>query len=143
MVSNSARKPFTVLAASAAVSLLAAGCGGTKHFANKARGPAPVTIAASVSQGKINLSPPNIGAGPITLSVANLSQKTVAVKLEPVDGTSGRASSGPINPQGTAELNVEVKPGSYRVSAKGGAVTGADLRVGTKRKSSQNDLLLP
>src|SRR4051794_14040013 len=142
MVRTLASKP-AMLAVTAAASLLAGGCGSGKKFANKPRSPSPVTITATVSQGRINLSPTKIGAGPITLSVANLSQKTVALKLDPVDGTSGRATSGPINPQGTAELNTEVETGSYRVSARGAPVTSAGLQVGAKRKSSQNDLLLP
>jgi hypothetical protein len=133
--------PCVLTAALAAVA--AGGCGESKQYANHTRPPTPVTIAAAVSQGRISLSPGKVGAGPITLSVANLGQRTVEVKMEPVDAGSGRAESGPINPQGTAQLNVDVVQGTYRVTAHGAQVSPANLAVGSKRPSAQNDLLTP
>lgn len=136
-------KPLSLLAVMATSSLLATGCGQQAKFANKPRQPSPVTVTASITQGRISLSPPKIGAGPIVLSVANLSRQTLSVKLEPVDAGKGLASSGPISPDGTAQLSVDVEQGSYRVSARGASVAPAELAVTAERQSSQNDVLLP
>ena len=131
------------LLAAASTAAFATGCGEQKQYANDPRPPSPVTITAAVSEGRVSLSPGKVGAGPITLSVANLGGKTVEVKVEPLDAGVGRAESGPINPQGTAQLSVEVEEGTYRVSARGAPVAPADLDVGRKRPSAQNDLLQP
>jgi len=133
--------PCLLTAALAAVTV--GGCGEVPQYANHTRPPSPVTIAAAVSQGRISLSPGQVGAGPITLSVANLGPRTVEVKMEPLDAGTGRAESGPINPQGTAQLNVDVEEGTYRVTARGAQVSPANLAVGRKRPSAQNDLLNP
>lgn len=126
----------------AAVPVLMAGCGAQKDFANTPRPPANVTISAAITQGRIDLSPAKIGGGPITLSVANLSKRTVELKIEPAESGSGRAASGPITPQGTASVSLVVQPGSYKVSASGGTKS-TTLDVGEQRKSAQNQLLQP
>ena len=119
-----------------------AGCGGQEDVASKPRPAANVTISAAVARGRIELSPTKVGGGPITLSVANLSSKTVEVKIDPADSGSGRASTGPISPQGTASVALTVNPGAYTVSASGGN-RSATLAVGPPRKSAQNQLLQP
>jgi hypothetical protein len=131
------------LLAAASTAAFATGCGEQTQYANDKRPPTPVTITAAVSQGKLSLSPTKVGAGPITLAVANLGGKTVEVKVEPLDAGAGRAESGPINPQGTAQLNVNVEQGTYRVTAHGAPIAPADLDVGRERPSAQNDLLQP
>jgi hypothetical protein len=121
---------------------LLVGCGEQKDFANTPRPPANITVSAAITRGRIDISPSKVGGGPMTLSVANLSKKTVEVKIEPTSSGSGRASTGPISPQGTASVSLDVETGSYTVSASGGN-RSATLEVGPKRKSSQNQLLQP
>jgi hypothetical protein len=129
------------LAAGAAVSLLVAGCGSQKNYANNPRPPAPVSISAAVFPGRVSVSPVKVGAGPVTLTVANLSSKSLEVTLDSVSGNDAPTKSGLINPQGTAQLSVDVKPGAYTLrSSRSGATT---IQVGRERKSAQNTLLLP
>jgi hypothetical protein len=126
----------------AAAPVLVSGCGSQKDFANHPRPPANVTISAAITQGRIDLSPAKIGGGPITLSIANLSKRTVELKIEPAESGAGRAASGPITPQGTASVSLNVEPGSYKISATGGT-RSTILAVGDQRKSAQNQLLQP
>jgi len=58
-------------------------------------------------------------------------------------GPGIRQITAPINPQDTATLKVDVKPGSYSVHVGGDAIRAARLKVGPERESAQNDLLQP
>jgi hypothetical protein len=89
------------------------------------------------------VSPAHVGSGPIRLIVANESSKSLDVRVDPVDAEGVGARSGPINPQDTAELQLDVAEGTYRVHATPGSAVGADLHVGPRRASAQNQLLLP
>jgi hypothetical protein len=129
------------LAAGVGVTLLFAGCGSQKNYKNDPRPPAPVTLSAAVEAGSISLSPRKVGAGPVHLIVANLSRRSLEVTLNEVGGNDAASKSGPINPQGTAQISVELKPGAYRLtSSRSGSAT---LRVGRQRRSAQDTVLLP
>src|SRR3954451_10167258 len=56
----------TVLGATAAA-LLVAGCGSENDYANNPRPPSPITITASINDGRVEVSPERFGAGPVTL----------------------------------------------------------------------------
>ena len=71
-------------------------------------------------------------------------------KHDPKDGFAtesfGRLpvlSNGRIQPLSTAQLKVDAAEGSYTMSASGGDVRPATVKVSAQRRSSQNDLLLP
>jgi hypothetical protein len=130
-------------AAVAGVALVAGGCGDDSEYANTPRGPAPVAVDAFVSDGRLTVSPAHVGAGPIRLIVANGSSKSLDVRVDPVDADGAGARSGPINPQDTAELQLDVSEGTYRVRAAPGSAARAELHVGRRRASAQNQLLLP
>jgi hypothetical protein len=125
--------------------LLAVGCGDSGSYANDPRPPAPLTVTASVTSKRLTVAPQRIGAGPITLIVANLTNASQDVTIKALSAAGGgppEASTGPINPQGTAELKYDAAPGDYQVTADHGPAP-AVLRVGKLRASAQDELLLP
>jgi hypothetical protein len=129
------------LVAGVGLTLLLAGCGSQKNYANNPRPPAPIAITAAVFPGRVSVSPTRIGAGPITLTIANLSPKSLEVTLDSIGGTEAASKSGPINPQGTAVISVDMKPGAYTL--KSSAAGSTRIQVGHERKSAQDEVLLP
>ena len=122
------------------VALVASSCGGDDDRSAN-RPPVPLNISVQVGARKLTVSPAKFGAGPITLLVANQSGASQTVT---VDGPRVSQSVGPINPEDTATLKVDVNPGDYTVSADQSAgLRPARMRVGPKRPSGQNTLLLP
>lgn len=130
------------LALTGAVLVVAAGCGSQTDYANDPRPPSPLTVTGTVSAQRVSLSPMHVGAGPIQLTLANVAQNSLDVTVEPVDAPGPSASSGSINPGGTATISFDAKMGTYRVTTKGGG-QAAVLTVGRPRPSAQNDVLLP
>jgi type IV pilus biogenesis protein CpaD/CtpE len=127
---------------------LVAGCGDTAKVKNDDRPPAPIIVTASISKGKVSVSPTSFGAGPITLVITNQTDRSQQITLESADdpGSSQagiRQETGPINPQDTASLAADVREGSYQVHVRGDDIRSATVDVGAERESSQQDLLLP
>lgn len=128
--------------------LVLGGCGSNSaDYKNDPRPPGPIVVTGFISDQRVSVSPRIFGAGPISLIVTNQTGASQRVTLE----SAGAAGTGPgikqvtapINPQDTATLKVEVKPGSYSVHVAGDAIRAARLRVGPERQSAQNDLLQP
>ena len=129
--------------ASGALLLAVTGCGESQSFADKSRPPVILNITAEITDQGVLISPGKIGAGPVHLVVTNQSNASRELTLDSQGGNAGekKASSGPINPQGTAELNVSLEEGDYRVGASG--TPAAALTVGPTRPSGQNEVLEP
>jgi len=128
-----------------AVLLTIAGCGDDGSYANNPRPPSPLSVTAAVTPSGISVSPARIGAGPIMLIVANLTRSSQVVSLTPVTSAGGgpaAASTGPINPQGTASLQYDATQGEYQVRGAHG-VAPTVLQVGPPRPSAQDQLLEP
>jgi hypothetical protein len=124
-----------------------AGCGGGDDFKNKPRPPAPIELSGVINSSSVSVQPRQVGAGPVTLVIANLSDQSHTVTLEggPKD-TSEQV--GPINPQDTGTIQETLQQGTYRVKAgsdraSARAISPATLEVGPKRKSSADQVLLP
>ncbi len=130
-----------------AAAVVISGCGGSKDYANDPRPPAPINVAAAISPDGVTVDPRSFGGGPVTMLIANLTAK--AQKLTVRAGTRGtaepglRQTSSSINPQGTATLKVDMKPGAYTVSVGNGEIKPAHVRVGKPRASSRDQLLQP
>jgi hypothetical protein len=126
---------------------LFAGCGSEDDYANEPRPPAPINITAAISDEKISVSPRSFGAGPIVLIVSNQSEAAQQVTFETQDTSTGgpgiKQTTSPINPRGTATLNVDVTQGTYELSVEDSGVQPAVVEVGAKRESAQNELLQP
>jgi hypothetical protein len=119
-----------------------AGCGSSKGYANAPRPPAPANIGVAVTNARVLISPDRIGAGPVVLLVANESSRSRDLT---VAGTcvAAPASTGPINPQGTARVSVGLVRGACVVGVRDGGPAPARLTVGAQRTSAQADLLQP
>jgi hypothetical protein len=132
------------------VAVLAAGvaaCGGGTDYVNKPRPPAPISATVAIEKTRVRVSPPSFGGGPVVFIISNQSEAAQKVTLESdaLGAATGgiRRTSGTIEPQSTGELKVDAKEGSYTLSASGGDIRPATVTVGKRRRSSQNDLLLP
>ena len=125
----------------------AAGCGGEEDYANRPRPPAPINVTAAISEKKLSVSPQRFGAGPIVIIVSNQTPEpqNLTIETEELGGSQPglRESSGRIGPHGTATMQVNVRQGTYQVSARGGGLEPASIEVGKPRPSAQNEVLQP
>lgn len=147
MVPAALRTPLLRFALPALV-LTASGCGGSEgDYENRPRPAAPINVTARIAEDDIAVSPKEFGAGPISLIISNQTgapQKATFETDELGGAEAGLAPQtvGPIRPGGTATIKVDVREGTYRLSA-GGSATPAEIQVGAPRPSAQNELLQP
>ncbi|MHB8659233.1 MAG: hypothetical protein ACYC91_15010 [Solirubrobacteraceae bacterium] len=142
------RTIFAVLSVSA---LSVAGCGSTATFANKPRPPVPVDLSVYIDNARVSVSPASVGAGPVNFIVTNQASRNESLTIQPAGGGSNLASTGPINPQATAQVTVDFGSGDYTIasgSAGGSLATSrgprpARLHIGPARPSANNVLLQP
>ena len=130
-----------------AAGLALAACG-EDDFENEARPPVPVQRTGVITEEKVTVSPKEVGAGPVVITVSNQTDASHTVTLESSDGGTIREQVGPINPLDTATLQRTLDTGSYTVSAGSEAavareITPATLTIGEARKSGSDELLLP
>lgn len=124
------------------------GCGDDSEYRNSDRPPTPIVVTAYIGDDKVSVSPARIGGGPIKLIATNQTGRSQELTLETADEPGGddpgtRQEAGPINPGDTGEIRATVEEGTYTVHVAGDRIAPAQLDVGTERKTSQQDLLLP
>lgn len=140
------KTPRTVAGVAVALAIGVGGCGG-EDFANEDRAPVPITLGASITSTNVTVSPSRLGAGTIELIVSNLTstsqQLTLASQSLQDGGRPLRQRTGPINPGDTASLTADLTQGTYRVSARSGAIGPATIRVGPARRGARDQLLQP
>ncbi|HWK27312.1 MAG TPA: hypothetical protein VNS09_12165 [Solirubrobacter sp.] len=123
-----------------------AGCGAESRE-NHPRPPVPITMAAAIHPGGIEVSPPRAGAGEITLIVSNQSgtPQTVTFETDELGGGTGgvRVRSGRIAPRSTGRLTVVPRAGTYSLHTSDRRIRPARVRIGPPRPSAQNRVLLP
>lgn len=131
----------------ASASAAPAACGSDTEYANAPRPPAPIVVTAAITDDRVKVSPRSFGAGPIVLIIANESERAQEFTLETRGGPGGapgiRQTTSAVNPRGTAELKVDVKPGVYELSVRTQGVRPVAIRVGRPRPSAQNEVLQP
>jgi hypothetical protein len=141
---HSVRRRVLVLAA--ALSCGVAGCGGGSDYANKPRPATPINVTAAISTKKVSVSPKTFGAGPIVVVISNQTgtPQTLTLQTQELGGSKPglKVSSDPIGPRDTGTMKVDVREGSYELSARGG-VKAASVEVSKDRKSAQDELLEP
>jgi hypothetical protein len=130
-----------VLLVAAAVPV--AGCGSTHTYANKDRPPSPVTISGSINPSRVRVEPGTVGAGPLVILMANLTDRPQRLRFETDGSGPGIRSTTVIPPQGTGQMQVDAPKGAYVISVRDSAVRPAALKVGAERPSAQNTLLEP
>jgi hypothetical protein len=129
--------------------LVGIGCGSSGDgYDNASRPPAPISISIAITGERIGVSPARVGAGPVVLLISNQSDRSRDVTLSAPDGSDGAcvdvdASSGPINPQGAARIQLPLVEGTCEVGVAGGTIEPARLTVGPERETAQQDLLQP
>ena len=140
-----------MLGALSAMALIVAGvgCGSSGDgYDNASRPPASISISIAVTGERINVAPARVGAGPVVLLISNQSGRSRDVTLTAPDGSDGScvdddASSGPINPQGVARIQLPLVEGTCEVGIADGTLAPARLTVGPERESAQQNLLEP
>jgi hypothetical protein len=149
------RTTLGTLALTATVTVV--GCGGGQHFANRPRPPAPVNLTVYVNDQKISVSPATVGAGPVVFIITNQASNAESLSVTSSAGSNSQplADTGPISPQATAQLTVNLNAsGDYTVgiapnsSTQAAAATptgiqSATLHVGPPRPSSNNQVAQP
>src|SRR5256884_9537723 len=129
------------------VAAVVVGWGGGSTYKNAQRPPAPLNITASVSSGGVAVWPSSFGAGPIVLIGTNQPGASQEITFE--SNELGASKPGvtqttePINPRGTGQLKVDVSEGRYRVRTGNADISPAEVNVGPKRQSAQNQVLQP
>jgi hypothetical protein len=141
-----ARRVMTFVAAGAV--LAAAGCGDTEERGGGTPRPAAaMTVSAAVVDGRMVVSPRAFGAGPIVVVISNQTARPQAVTFETDarrdEGPGLTRTTAPIDPAGTATLEIDVRGGRYRLSTGDRGIAAAAVRVGAPRPSAQGDLLTP
>ena len=130
------------------------GCGNSTRYANKPRPATPINLTVYIGNNHVSVSPSSIGAGPVVFQATNQSSQAESLSIAPAGGGNSLASTGPINPQGTAQVAVDLKRGDYQVSASSGGSSDASqaqpgsigpgrLRVGAPRAGAGGTLLTP
>ena len=130
-----------------AAGLVLTACG-EDDFENEPRPPTPVQLSGVITEEKVTVSPNQLGAGPVVITVSNQTDASHTITLESSDGGTIREQVGPINPLDTATLQRTLDQGSYTVSAGSEAavpkeIQPATLTIGKERKSGSDELLLP
>jgi hypothetical protein len=146
------RTTFGILAMCAAA---ASSCGGGSKFANKPRPATPVNLTVYINNSRVSVSPSSVGAGPVIFIVTNAASRTETLTIQAPSGTQALGTTGPINPQATAQVTVDfTSPGDYTLGAgkTGGtqaaqstpsSIQPAKLHIGHARPSASNALLQP
>lgn len=142
---------IAVLAASAAA------CGSGTHFANLPRPPSPINLTVYINDQRVSVSPTTFGAGPVVLIVTNQASNAESLSVLPTgsSGSQALADTGPISPQATTQVTVNLNtPGDYSVAiapnnsteaaaATPSGIQPATIHVGKPRQSASNQLLSP
>jgi hypothetical protein len=130
-----------------ALAVAASACGAESDYQNKPRPPAPISVTAAIDSGRVRVSPGTFGAGPVVFIISNQSgaAQRVTFESDELGAAHGgiKRSTEPIGPRSTGQLKVDAAQGRYTLSASGGDITPADVKVSARRRSAQNDLLLP
>jgi hypothetical protein len=108
----------------------------------------PKQLTGVITEDKVTVSPNELGAGPVVITVSNQTDASHTLTLESSDGGTIREQVGPINPLDTATLQRTLVSGTYTVKAGSETavpkeIAPATLTIGQSRKSGSDELLLP
>jgi hypothetical protein len=114
-------------------------------------------LTVYVNDRRVSVSPSSVGAGPVLFIITNQASNAESLAITSSGGSSAQplADTGPISPQATAQLAVDMNtPGAYTVgiapsgSTQAAATTPTGIQpalihVGTPRSSSNNQVEQP
>jgi hypothetical protein len=117
MLSRTKARARSGVAALAAViaAVALAGCGSDDTARSEERPPVPVNLSVEIGTNQVTVSPAKIGAGPVTLLVANHSG---AGQTLTIDGPRLRRSAGPIPPGDTATVKATLGSGDFTLATE-------------------------
>lgn len=140
----------------AATAVTATACGSAGGgVVNAVRPPPPVNLSVYVNDTRVSVSPASVGAGPVVFTVTNQSRHAESLAISRATGGSGPlASTAPINPQGTTQVQVDCTPGEYTIATaphgendaqltESAPIASASFHIGHERAGSGNQLLQP
>jgi hypothetical protein len=131
----------------AALAAAVSACGAESDYQNKPRPPSPINVTAAIDSKRVRVSPGTFGAGPVVFIISNQSgaAQRITFESDELGAEHGgiKRSTGPIGARSTGELRVDPAEGSYTLSAGAGDIAPASVEVSARRRSAQNDLLLP
>jgi hypothetical protein len=136
----------------AASALALSACGSTSSAAVAPRPPAPVNLTVYIDNSSVSVSPSSVGAGPVTFIITNQASQAESLAILRSGSSAGNslASTGPINPQATAQVTVNFSArGTYSLSTgaadpgTGSSLRPATITVGAPRPDSNNQVLQP
>ncbi len=153
----------TIATVIGAISLLAAGCGESRH-ANEQRPAVSTRVSVTISSEQVIVQPTSIAMGqekfqqipqnqnhpqppiktkaPLDVTFVTANQTATDTKLK-IRGTK-EAESETVFARGPGTFHISLPTGSYTIMASGmPEAQPAHLTVGRYRASSQNDVLLP
>ena len=124
---------------------LGAGACGDDDFKNEPRAAAPVELSGVIKPGRVIVSPRDVGAGAVRITISNQTDHARTVRLK---GQSVDERVGPVYPQDTATLQKTLEPGRYELRAVSDDASAQDvmpagLTIGRSRPESNDRLLLP
>jgi hypothetical protein len=131
------------------VLLVLVGCGSddTVEYGNEDRPPAPINVTAAIDGDRVRVSPRRFGSGPVVIIISNQSgaAQSVTFETDEIGGSAGgiTRSTQEITARSTGQLKVDPPEGTYRLSASAGDITPAEIVVGARRASAQDELLQP
>ncbi len=139
------RMRVAALISSAAFAVSALAACGEEDFENRPRPPVPIQLTGVITPDRVTVSPGQLGAGPILLTISNQTKRSHTVTL---DGEGVRERIGPINPLDTGTIQRTLDPGVYSVRAGSEEAVEQEIEPGTliigeKRGSADDELLLP
>lgn len=138
----------------AASTLVVSACGSSgEMFKNNPRPAVPVNLTVYIDNSRVSVSPASVGAGPVVFLVTNSATRTETLTIQS-DGGGTLANTGPINPQATAQVTVDLhNPGVYTVGTgrlgseaflnSPASIAPARIRIGHARPSASDQLLQP
>jgi hypothetical protein len=124
-----------------------AACGSDDERQNALRPPAPINVTAAIDDQRVRVSPRTFGAGPVVFVISNQSgvPQELTFETDEIAGGAGgiRRSSGRIGARTTGTMKVDVREGTYSLTASAGGIRAAAIEVSAPRPSAQDALLQP
>jgi hypothetical protein len=98
--------------------VVVAGCGSGTHYVFHPKATVPINVSIYVSSQRVRLSPTSVTPGPVAVTITNQASTAESLQVVPAGGSGSNplAETGPISPQGTAQLSVSLGAGSYTVT---------------------------
>ena len=108
-------RPTITLGVLLLVTTTLAACGGGSKFADQARPAAPIDVSIYVNDQSVSVSPATVTPGTVTFTITNQSSNAEALDVTPAGGSTATTSTGPISPQATDQVSVDLRAGQYSV----------------------------